>query len=310
MALTKVNTSMVSSGGGSVASNTALGPSALNANTTGDYNTAIGYQAGLVGTTAKGNTLVGAGAGIGLTTGSRNTFIGSYWDTYSAGAGMLVTTGSNNTIVGLFDGLNGGPDIRTASGYICLADGNGNVRQYMDSSGSSWFNTSSSTKPYNATSGIYANIGDTSYPILATSSTLVAILNRNTSTGVILEFKYNGTAYGSVSTNGSSVTYNTTSDYRLKEDIVPMTGALGKVSQLKPYTYTWKSNGESSQGFIAHELAEVCPDVVTGEKDAVDEEGNPAYQAVDYSKLVATLTAAIQELNAKVTALETKLAAK
>jgi hypothetical protein len=126
-------------------------------------------------------------------------------------------------------------------------------------------------------------------------------------------------AVGSISVNASSVSYNTSSDYRLKENIAPMTGALEKITQLKPVTYTWKSDGSNGQGFIAHELQEVIPDCVTGEKDAVktytDEEGNeqtiPKYQGVDTSFLVATLTAAIQEqqtiindLKARITALE------
>ncbi len=111
--------------------------------------------------------------------------------------------------------------------------------------------------------------------------------------------------------SGGGTSYNTTSDYRLKEDILPMIGALDKVSQLKPVTYKWKIGGSDGQGFIAHELQEVVPDCVTGEKDAVDAEGNPVYQGVDTSFLVATLTAAIQEqqtiindLKARITALE------
>jgi hypothetical protein len=121
---------------------------------------------------------------------------------------------------------------------------------------------------------------------------------------------YNGSAgyVASVIVNASSVAYNTTSDYRLKENIAPMTGALAKVAALKPVTYDWKSGG-SSQGFIAHELAEVVPDCVTGEKDAVDADGKPKYQGVDTSFLVATLTAAIQELKATVDAQATRIAA-
>jgi hypothetical protein len=105
-----------------------------------------------------------------------------------------------------------------------------------------------------------------------------------------------GNEAGSISTNGSStVSYVTSSDYRLKDNIVPMTGALDKVLQLKPCTYTWKSDNSNGQGFIAHELAEIVPDCVTGKKDAVDEEGKIKPQGVDTSFLVATLTAAIQE---------------
>jgi hypothetical protein len=102
---------------------------------------------------------------------------------------------------------------------------------------------------------------------------------------------------GTITANASSVSYNTSSDYRLKENIAPMTGALATVTQLKPVTYTWKNTGETGQGFIAHELQEVVPDCVTGEKDAVDKEGKPIYQGVDTSFLVATLTSAIQELH-------------
>jgi hypothetical protein len=108
----------------------------------------------------------------------------------------------------------------------------------------------------------------------------------------------NEAGYIYINAGGTSVTYATSSDYRLKEDIVPMTGALNRVAQLKPVTYKWKESGIDSQGFIAHELQAVVPDCVTGEKDAVDEEGNPRYQGIDTSFLVATLTAAIQELKA------------
>jgi hypothetical protein len=107
---------------------------------------------------------------------------------------------------------------------------------------------------------------------------------------------------GRIQTSASATSYLTSSDYRLKENIAPMQNALNLVQKLKPVTYTWKVDGISSQGFIAHELAEVVPDCVGGEKDAVDSEGKPVYQGIDTSFLVATLTAAIQELNAKVDA--------
>lgn len=105
----------------------------------------------------------------------------------------------------------------------------------------------------------------------------------------------------------NSTNYTTSSDYRLKENIAPMIGALDKVSALKPVTYTWKEDGSSGQGFIAHELQAVVPQCVTGEKDAVDEEGNPKYQGIDTSFLVATLTAAIQEQQAIIEDLKARI---
>jgi hypothetical protein len=118
-----------------------------------------------------------------------------------------------------------------------------------------------------------------------------------------------GTRVGSITVNTTNTAYNTSSDYRLKENIAPMTGALAKVSLLKPCTYTWKVDGSDGQGFIAHELQEVMDGCVTGEKDAVDADGNPVYQGIDTSFLVATLTAAIQELKAIVDTQATEIAA-
>jgi hypothetical protein len=113
-----------------------------------------------------------------------------------------------------------------------------------------------------------------------------------------------GTTVGFIYQNGSSTQFSTSSDYRLKENVQPMQDALAVIAQLNPVTYTWKADGSDGQGFIAHELQAVVPDCVTGEKDAVDAEGNPQYQGVDTSFLVATLVKAVQELTARIAALE------
>jgi hypothetical protein len=117
-----------------------------------------------------------------------------------------------------------------------------------------------------------------------------------------------GTINGSITqVNSGTIAFNTTSDYRLKENIAPMMGALDKVARLKPVTYTWKLDGIPGEGFIAHELQDVIPDAVTGHKDAVDANGNPKYQGIDTSFLVATLTAAIQELKAELDTLKMQI---
>jgi hypothetical protein len=124
-----------------------------------------------------------------------------------------------------------------------------------------------------------------------------------------IAFKYVNTETGYISSSGTTTAYNTTSDYRLKHDIQPMTGALAKVAALKPVTYKWNVDNSDSQGFIAHELQAIVPECVVGEKDAVDADGNPQYQGIDTSFLVATLTAAIQEQQAIITALTARVAA-
>lgn len=181
-------------------------------------------------------------------------------------------------------------------------------------------------KPYVIRSNgmIFKTTGDVEAARLDSSGTLLVgqttnpatgrmVISIPTATGNGINFQANatGTSYatgfynntgglaGYISFSGTTTSYITSSDYRLKENISPMTGALAKVQALKPCTYTWKSTGEAAQGFIAHELQEVCPDAVVGEKDAVNEDGSIKAQGIDTSFLVATLTAAIQELKAQ-----------
>jgi Chaperone of endosialidase len=187
---------------------------------------------------------------------------------------------------------------------------NGTEVSRFDASGNLLLNTTSS-------SGITARF------IVQQDSTAQGLITCNNTRADnnndgIVNFYRRGTYTGQIANTNSATTYTSASDYRLKENIAPMTGALEKVALLKPCTYTWKDGGEAGQGFIAHELQAVVPDCVVGEKDAVetyiDEDGKEQTkikpQGVDTSFLVATLTAAIQELNAKVIALESQLGAK
>jgi hypothetical protein len=119
-------------------------------------------------------------------------------------------------------------------------------------------------------------------------------------------FLYSGGNVGSITSNGSTTAYNTTSDYRLKENVQPMTGGVSTVAALKPVTYDWISNGSAGEGFIAHELQAVIPEAVHGEKDAVNEDGSIKPQGVDFGKIVPHLVAAIQELTTRLAALENK----
>jgi hypothetical protein len=142
---------------------------------------------------------------------------------------------------------------------------------------------------------------------LQIESAASSFINRTTTDGAVLSFRRQNVDVGSISVTGSATAYNTSSDYRLKNTIAPMTGALAKVALLKPCTYKWNADGSDGEGFIAHELAEVVPQCVTGQKDAVDAEGKPQYQGIDTSFLVATLTAAIQEQQALINSLKARL---
>ena len=119
-----------------------------------------------------------------------------------------------------------------------------------------------------------------------------------------------GAPVGSISQNGSATAYNTTSDYRLKENVTPLTGAIDRVNQLLVHRFNFIANpNKTVDGFLAHEAQSVVPECVTGTKDEVDADGNPVYQGIDQSKLVPLLTAALQEAIAKIETLEAKVAA-
>jgi hypothetical protein len=120
-------------------------------------------------------------------------------------------------------------------------------------------------------------------------------------------------AGGAILVNGLSgtVTYSTTSDYRLKENVVDMTGAIDRVKTLNPVRFNWKQapNGRLVDGFIAHEVSEIVPEAVAGEKDAIDENGNIDPQGIDQAKLVPLLTAALQEAIKRIETLEAEVSA-
>jgi hypothetical protein len=129
----------------------------------------------------------------------------------------------------------------------------------------------------------------------------MVILNANTNQywgngyHEFMMFQNQGTTIGQiVAPNGSSVSYNTTSDYRLKKDLKPFNG-LELINRLKTYDFAWKTDDSRMYGFMAHELQDVIPYLVTGQKDAVDSNGKIIPQTLDYSKLTPILVKAIQE---------------
>jgi hypothetical protein len=211
------------------------------------------------------------------------------------------TTGGESTLTFI---AGGNSAIRTTAGLTFATAENERMR--ITDTGRVRINTTSVLLG----SGEYLTVNGQTSIAAITGAPVLGVTSDGTGSQTYVQF-YLGTGStntGNITTNGSTTTYGTSSDYRLKENIAPMVGALAKVKQLNPVTYTWKESGLSGEGFIAHELAEVCPDAVAGEKDAVDENGKIKPQSIDTSFLVATLTAAIQELKAELDTVKVELA--
>ena len=124
-------------------------------------------------------------------------------------------------------------------------------------------------------------------------------------------FFSDSTQTGSITrSGGTGVNYNTSSDHRLKENAVDMTGAIARVKSLQPKRFNFIADDSVTvDGFMAHEAQTVVPEAVTGTKDEVDDDGNAVMQGIDQSKLVPLLTGALKEAIAKIETLETKVAA-
>ena len=122
-------------------------------------------------------------------------------------------------------------------------------------------------------------------------------------------YHYGSSVIGNITQNGTTgVLYNTSSDYRLKTLISPVSDAGSRIDALKPVEFEWKADGKRSRGFFAHEFQQVYADSVTGEKDGVDEEGKPVYQTMQAStaEVIADLVAELQSLRARVAQLESR----
>ena len=130
----------------------------------------------------------------------------------------------------------------------------------------------------------------------------------NSGTYYFVNFLKNGAGISNITSNGSTISYNTGSDHRLKENVNYDFDATTRLKQLKPARFNFIEYPDRTvDGFVAHEVSSIVPEAITGEKDAVDENGNPIYQGIDQSKLVPVLTKALQEAITKIEELETRI---
>ena len=275
--------------------NVGVGKGALSSNT-GSNNTAVGHDAGLSNTTSSFSTYVGYVAGEN-TTGEKNTFLGQ-------GAGSSVTTGADNTIIGRYNGNQGGLDIRTSSNNIVLADGDGNPRALFTSAGGMIVGDGAgfvnNTTAILCDGGIYIGAYDGDKRITDASQ------------GGGSDTLYIGNAAIQVS-----------SDQRIKTNIVDTTmSAVDKINEVRVVDFEWDDPSDTSYnnrnargqwtGIIAQELVNVFPFAVNAPRNeddlSIDQESDKKWQ-VDMAHLVPVLMKAIQEQQATITALETRVTA-
>jgi len=247
----------------------------------------INQLLGSGGTATLASATITGAATVGTTLGVTGV---STFAAGSASTPALNTTGDTNT--GVYFPASDTVAISTGGSERCRVDSSGNLLVARTGAG------------LNNTSGV--TFGQASIGMQSEGNQIQIVVNRTTSDGTIVDLRRNNSSVGNISVTTSGATFNSTSDYRLKESVAPLSGGLARVNALKPSVYKWKSNGSAGEGFLAHELAEVVPAAVNGEKDDVNEDGSIKAQSIDMSRVVPILVAAIKELTARVQTLEAR----
>jgi hypothetical protein len=325
-------------GAGSLADGSAAAPSVAFAS---DVNTGI-FRAGndllAFSTGGTQRAVIDASGQLGIGVASPLGRLDSSWGGYTTGSAPALMIGADigNTTSRTSStrkfGLISGPhyDNGTDIGFIRFDSSTtvtelqlGGTAEKRGATDISFYTATTTTatpsERVRITNDGYVLIGCTSLPggstkgvgfyITGTDTEYLSSINTTASKNHIIFYNPNG-AVGTIATNGSATAYNTSSDYRLKENVVPLTGAADRLSKLQVHRFNFIADPDTTvDGFLAHEAQAVVPECVTGTKDEVDNEDNPVYQGIDQSKLVPLLTAALQEAIAKIETLEARLTA-
>jgi hypothetical protein len=232
---------------------------------------------------------------------SGDALIGTTSKTHSAKLTVNKTSGVNTTIIAWTDSANNTGKLSIRSGSVVGIGADGNLAFSTGESGSDTFNErmridSNGTVFFG---GGYAPDTNTKITFYATP-TVAGLATQNTSLGSVNKvatFRANNTTeIGHITCSNSSTSFSTTSDYRLKENITEITDGINRVKQLNPSRFNFITDPDRIvDGFIAHEVQDIVPEAITGEKDAVNEDESINPQGIDQSKLVPLLTAALQE---------------
>jgi len=253
-----------------------------------------------------------------LTTGSALTFDGSTFGVKGSGQIAAIESTGNYSSSGAgfirfkdstgnrgYIGFGGTSNLMTVSNTVASAALNfelaGSEQMRLDSSGNLLLNTTSSRTGVNSISIEPSGNNYIEFRKSGSGSSTQIQFNRNTDT--------TPTSAGSIATTGTTTTYNTSSDYRLKDVTGALTGYKERLMSLQPKQGTWVVDGSEFRGFLAHEFANPYRASVTGEKDAIDETGNPIYQGMQASssEVMADLVALVQEQQAIIESLKARL---
>ena len=266
----------------------------------------------LVGTTS---SLVWNGAASKKYTfggGSNNTIVSMHSDTTTAGQGVVLeglstSTTSFSKALGSIAFVRENASTTSLRSFTALYtnyDGTPYERMRITSSGGVAIGDTNPTRHGQTTKTLIYNGSGT------TGDFALHVGRVGTGTENQVCFSNGYGKVGSITTSGTSTAYNTSSDYRLKENVTDVTDGITRLKQLAPKRFNFIANPDTTvDGFIAHEAQAVVPEAVTGTHNEVDDEGNAVMQGIDQSKLVPLLTAALQEAIAKIETLETKVAA-
>jgi hypothetical protein len=270
-----------------------------------DSNTGINFGSDTVNINTGGSTraTVDSLGRLGIGTSS----LGSY----NANADNLVIVDSGHSGISVQSGA-------SSNGVLAFTDGANTYWQgfveYEHTGNNLKFGTNGDERMRITSSGHLTNTASNSMPTSGSgwgfTEDQLYLSTAGTSSNYALRFYNDNGLVGSVLVNGSGVTYNTSSDYRLKENVTAISDGITRLKTLKPSRFNFKADEKTTvDGFLAHEVSSLVPEAISGTKDEVDSNNNPVYQGIDQSKLVPLLTAALQEAIAKIETLETKVAA-